>query len=214
MANRRRRGGAALRGFGSGWHHATGCPALSVGGRHKTQAIYNAGEISERHRHRYEVNSNYVARLEEAGMKMMAGRWMVSWWRSSSCPLTPGLWPASSTRSSSPGPAGPSLSPASLRPRWRWRSGGDAAWWRHRAVDVAGRTFANDQPLVLIGGINVLEAELAMETAAEFVRICEQLSLPFVFKASFDKANRSSIHSFRGLALRPSSNPRRREINP
>ena len=72
----------------------------------------------------------------------------------------------------------------------------------HRAVDVAGRTFANDQPLVLVGGINVLEsAELAMETAAEFVRICEQLSLPFVFKASFDKANRSSIHSFRGPGL-------------
>ena len=72
----------------------------------------------------------------------------------------------------------------------------------HRAVEVAGRTFANDQPLVLIGGINVLEsAELAMESAAEFVRVCEQLSLPYVFKASFDKANRSSIHSFRGPGL-------------
>ena len=72
----------------------------------------------------------------------------------------------------------------------------------HRAVEVAGYTFANDQPMVLIGGINVLEsAELAMETAAEFVRVCEQLSLPYVFKASFDKANRSSIHSFRGPGL-------------
>ena len=72
----------------------------------------------------------------------------------------------------------------------------------HRAVEVAGHVFANDQPLVLIGGINVLEsAELAMETAAEFVRVCEQLSLPYVFKASFDKANRSSIHSFRGPGL-------------
>ena len=72
----------------------------------------------------------------------------------------------------------------------------------HRAVEVAGRTFANDQPMVLIGGINVLEsAELAMESAAEFVRICDQLSLPYVFKASFDKANRSSIHSFRGPGL-------------
>ena len=72
----------------------------------------------------------------------------------------------------------------------------------HRAVEVAGHIFANDQPLVLIGGINVLEsAELAMETAAEFVRVCEQLSLPYVFKASFDKANRSSIHSFRGPGL-------------
>ena len=72
----------------------------------------------------------------------------------------------------------------------------------HPAVEVAGHTFANDQPLVLIGGINVLEsADLAMETAAEFVRVCEQLSLPYVFKASFDKANRSSIHSFRGPGL-------------
>ena len=72
----------------------------------------------------------------------------------------------------------------------------------HRAVEVAGRIFANDQPMVLIGGINVLEsAELAMEGAAEFVRVCEQLSLPYVFKASFDKANRSSIHSFRGPGL-------------
>ena len=72
----------------------------------------------------------------------------------------------------------------------------------HRAVEVGGRTFANDQPMVLIGGINVLEsAELAMESAAEFVRVCDQLSLPYVFKASFDKANRSSIHSFRGPGL-------------
>jgi len=72
----------------------------------------------------------------------------------------------------------------------------------HRAVEVAGHIFANDQPLVLIGGINVLEStELAMETAAEFVRVCGQLSLPYVFKASFDKANRSSIHSFRGPGL-------------
>ena len=72
----------------------------------------------------------------------------------------------------------------------------------HGAVEVAGRTFANDQPMVLIGGINVLEsAELAMESATEFVRVCDQLSLPYVFKASFDKANRSSIHSFRGPGL-------------
>ena len=72
----------------------------------------------------------------------------------------------------------------------------------HRAVEVAGRIVANDQPMVLIGGINVLEsAELAMESAAEFVRVCEQLALPYVFKASFDKANRSSIESFRGPGL-------------
>ena len=72
----------------------------------------------------------------------------------------------------------------------------------HRAVEVAGRTFANDQPLVLIGGINVLESrDLALASAEEYVRVCDRLALPYVFKASFDKANRSSAHSFRGPGL-------------
>ena len=73
----------------------------------------------------------------------------------------------------------------------------------HRAVEVSGITFANDQPMVLIGGINVLESrELALESAAGYVRVCEGLKIPYVFKASFDKANRSSIHSFRGPGMR------------
>ena len=56
--------------------------------------------------------------------------------------------------------------------------------------------------MVLIGGINVLESrELALESAAEYVRVCEALNIPFVFKASFDKANRSSIDSFRGPGM-------------
>lgn len=71
-----------------------------------------------------------------------------------------------------------------------------------QAVEVAGRCFANDCPLVLIGGINVLESrELALDSAAEYARVCQRLDIPFVFKASFDKANRSSIHSFRGPGL-------------
>ena len=73
---------------------------------------------------------------------------------------------------------------------------------RHRTVEVGGRTFANDQPMVLIGGINVLESKaLAMDSAAEYTRVCEKLDIPYVFKASFDKANRSSIHSFRGPGM-------------
>ena len=72
----------------------------------------------------------------------------------------------------------------------------------HRSVQVSGRTFANDQPMVLIGGINVLESrELALESAAAYVRVCERLNIPYVFKASFDKANRSSIDSFRGPGM-------------
>ena len=73
---------------------------------------------------------------------------------------------------------------------------------RHRVVEVGGCTFANDQPMVLIGGINVLESKaLAMDSAAEYTRVCEKLDIPYVFKASFDKANRSSIHSFRGPGM-------------
>ena len=61
---------------------------------------------------------------------------------------------------------------------------------------------ANDQPFVLFGGLNVLEdLDLTLRTAGHFVDVCQRLSVPFVFKASFDKANRSSIHSFRGPGL-------------
>lgn len=61
---------------------------------------------------------------------------------------------------------------------------------------------SNDAPFTLFGGINVLESrELAMEACAEYVRVCDKLNIPFVFKASFDKANRSSIHSYRGPGL-------------
>jgi len=65
-----------------------------------------------------------------------------------------------------------------------------------------GITFANDQPFVLIGGMNVIESEhLAIEVAGHFVEVTRDLGIPYVFKASFDKANRSSIHSFRGPGL-------------
>ncbi|MFL6730896.1 MAG: 3-deoxy-8-phosphooctulonate synthase [Sphingomicrobium sp.] len=65
-----------------------------------------------------------------------------------------------------------------------------------------GITFANDSPFVLIGGMNVIENEdLVMEVASTFVEITRELGIPYVFKASFDKANRSSIHSFRGPGL-------------
>lgn len=62
--------------------------------------------------------------------------------------------------------------------------------------------FANTSPLVLIGGMNVIEDRgLLLDVAAQFVEVTRDLGIPFVFKASFDKANRSSIHSFRGPGL-------------
>jgi 2-dehydro-3-deoxyphosphooctonate aldolase (KDO 8-P synthase) len=71
------------------------------------------------------------------------------------------------------------------------------------AISLAnGVTFANDRPFVLIGGMNVIEGrDILLDTAAHFVEVTARLGIPFVFKASFDKANRSSIHSFRGPGL-------------
>lgn len=61
---------------------------------------------------------------------------------------------------------------------------------------------SNTGPFVLFGGINVLESrELALRACAEYVRVTHKLGIPYVFKASFDKANRSSIHSYRGPGL-------------
>lgn len=61
---------------------------------------------------------------------------------------------------------------------------------------------SNTGSFVLFGGINVLESrDLALRTCAEYVRVTQKLGIPYVFKASFDKANRSSIHSYRGPGL-------------
>lgn len=69
-------------------------------------------------------------------------------------------------------------------------------------LDHYSITFANDAPFVLIGGVNVLESrDFALEVAGHYKAVCERLSIPLVFKASFDKANRSSIHSYRGPGL-------------
>ena len=61
-------------------------------------------------------------------------------------------------------------------------------------------TFANDLPFVLFGGLNVLEdLESTLRAAEAYKKVTDKLGIPFVFKASFDKANRSSIHTKRGL---------------
>ncbi|MEH6694825.1 MAG: 3-deoxy-8-phosphooctulonate synthase [Hyphomonas sp.] len=66
----------------------------------------------------------------------------------------------------------------------------------------SGWTIGTGKPLAVIAGLNVLESkELALTVGAELKAICADLGLPYVFKASFDKANRSSIHSYRGPGL-------------
>ncbi|RZM83179.1 3-deoxy-8-phosphooctulonate synthase [Pseudoalteromonas rubra] len=69
-------------------------------------------------------------------------------------------------------------------------------------IKVADIEVANDKPFVLFGGMNVLESrDLAMRIAEHYVEVTSKLGIPYVFKASFDKANRSSINSYRGPGM-------------
>jgi 2-dehydro-3-deoxyphosphooctonate aldolase (KDO 8-P synthase) len=72
----------------------------------------------------------------------------------------------------------------------------------HLSLDRWNVAIGDGAPLVVMAGLNVLESEaLAHETAEHLKQVCADLQLPFVFKASFDKANRSSIRSYRGPGL-------------
>jgi len=67
---------------------------------------------------------------------------------------------------------------------------------------LCGVDVGIDQPLFLMAGPCVIESEaLAMETAGRLKEICERLNVAFIYKSSFDKANRSSLSSFRGLGI-------------
>lgn len=69
-------------------------------------------------------------------------------------------------------------------------------------MKVRDITVSNDSPFVLFGGINVLEnLDSTLAACEHYVKVTNELNIPLVFKGSFDKANRSSIHSFRGVGL-------------
>ena len=71
-----------------------------------------------------------------------------------------------------------------------------------KQIKLGNFTIANDRPFVLFAGVNVLESrDLAMTVAEQFHKVTDQLNIPYVFKASFDKANRSSKDSYRGPGL-------------
>jgi len=71
-----------------------------------------------------------------------------------------------------------------------------------KTIAVGEINLSNEKPFVLVGGINVIESEsMSFKVAETFKDITERLGIPYIFKASFDKANRSSINSFRGPGL-------------
>lgn len=71
-----------------------------------------------------------------------------------------------------------------------------------KTVRIKNFDIANDKPFVLFGGLNVLEdLDSTLRAVEVYKKITDRLNIPYVFKASFDKANRSSVHSFRGVGL-------------
>lgn len=71
-----------------------------------------------------------------------------------------------------------------------------------KIIKVGDIQISNELPFVLFGGMNVLESrDMAMQVAEAYVEATSALNIPYVFKASFDKANRSSINSFRGPGM-------------
>ncbi|WP_283623693.1 3-deoxy-8-phosphooctulonate synthase [Morganella morganii] len=73
---------------------------------------------------------------------------------------------------------------------------------QQKVVSIGDIRVGNTLPFVLFGGMNVLESrDLAMKICEHYVTVTQKLNIPYVFKASFDKANRSSINSYRGPGL-------------
>lgn len=71
-----------------------------------------------------------------------------------------------------------------------------------KVISVGNIRMGNELPFVLFGGMNVLESrDMAMQVCEHYVKVTQKLGIPYVFKASFDKANRSSITSYRGPGL-------------
>lgn len=69
-------------------------------------------------------------------------------------------------------------------------------------IKIANYTVGTDQPLLLLAGPCVIEsAELCHQVASYMKKLCAERGINYVFKASFDKANRTSIHSYRGPGM-------------
>lgn len=73
---------------------------------------------------------------------------------------------------------------------------------QQKVLELGSIRIGNELPFVLFGGMNVLESrDLALRVCEHYVKVTQKLGIPYVFKASYDKANRSSMHSFRGPGM-------------
>ena len=162
--------------------------------------LYGTEIIRERHRHRFEFNNNYLDQMSSAGLvvRRILDRRAGGTRRAAGSPLVPGLPVPSGIPLQSPG------RPSALQwfcPRCPQLPGRGAAR-RGPRMKLAGVEVGADRPLFLIAGPCVVETEtLAVETAGRLQEITRRLNIPFVFKSSYDKANRSSLKSYRGPGI-------------
>ena len=175
--------------------------------------IYGATTVAERHRHRYEVNNHYLPRLEAAGLvvgaransaiagdlcemiELPAHPWFFG------CQFHPEF--TSNPRRGHPlfiGFVRAALAQqrrAHGRRRARRRASAELVASdldaRSDAMKLCGFEVGLDRPLFLIAGPCVVESlQLQIDVAGQLKEICAALGIPFIFKSSYDKANRSS----------------------
>ena len=177
-----------------------------------TASVYRRGKTSERHRHRYEVNNAYRDRLEKAGL-IATGTWpeanLVEIMELEGTSLvhrmsvSPGVEIAPARLPSAVSRPGACGGRASRPSRQETRNGQRIAVGIVNLAPVTiGRVVFGGASMPLIAGPCVIESdESCIRHAVRLVEITSKLEVPFVFKCSFDKANRTSDKSFRGPGL-------------
>ncbi len=168
--------------------------------------IYGA-EVNERHRHRYEVNNIYVPQLEAKGYKVSArtpSEQLPEMMELPAHPFFVGVQfhPEFTSTPRAGHPLFKAFVQAALERRAKVPRAARRRAVGGRGVKLCGFEVGLDRPLFLIAGPCVVEiARAAGRHRRPLKEICARLGMPFIFKSSYDKANRSSGKSFRGPGM-------------
>ena len=181
--------------------------ALKAGS--KVAEIYGANEISERHRHRYEVNIEYSSVWKRQAWFSPACRPMASCPKSSSATTIRGSSACNSILNSNRSPSiRIRCSPRSSRRRSTsrgWSRTSDSRCRSASCFHIGSLTIGNDLPLTLIAGPCQLESrDHALHVAETLKTICARAGVQLIYKTSFDKANRTSVKGARGVGIEAS----------
>ena len=173
--------------------------------------LYGKDVVGERHRHRYEFNNRYRSQLEEGGLVISAKSMDDLLVEMVELPQSKHPWflacQAHPEFLSTPRDGHP-LFVGFVRAAREYKAGGSepATLWApaqgSQRMKLCGFEVGLDQPFFLIAGPCVIESmQLQLDTAGTLKEITSELGIPFIFKSSFDKANRTSGTSFRGPGL-------------